>query len=1457
MRALVILVLVSCELFAQTPRIITTIAGTDYVFPSDGRQARSAPLGNTSGVAVGPQGDVFLSDVDNRMVAVVDREGIIRVIAGNGIPEISGDGGPARSAALRFPERVTLDAGGNIYFVDDNRIRRISSGGIITTVAGGGDSIAEGIPAASARLAPSGVAIASNGDLYISDRDRDRIFVVSNGVLRRYAGGGTDRGDGVPALNALLINPRGIALDSSGALFVSEDGLAENDGGRVRRISPQGEIRLFAGGGLLTADDSPAAQFLLFRPSGLGFDRAGDLYITDESMGTVFKVAGGRIRRIAGNGNDQTSGDGGPATSAGLNNPFAVAIDAGGVIFIAENGGRRIRRVDPSGIITTLAGSGVFRLSGDGGPARSATLNAPYRVVVDGAGNIYFNDGDNHRVRRISPSGIVTTVAGGGSLRDDNIRATDAELFGPYGITVDSAGNLYLAEPGSIRRVNSAGIITTIAGGGDNRGENVPAREAVIDFAADLLFDRNGNLYFAEYTNNRVRRLGTDGRITTVAGNGQENSSGDGGPPLSAGLDSPRGLAFDRSGNLYISENASGRIRRIVDGIISTFAGGGTSQASGIPATQAFLSGPEAITFDSAGNLYVTGSSQVQRVSPTGIITSFAGNGLYEFGGDGGPATAARLSGPAGVAIDVAGNVLIADTANHRIRSVLAATPTFQAAPLTLTFNAQSGGAAPAEQIVTLTSAVPLAYTATVTTATGGNWLSATPLTGALPAALRVTINPANLAQGDYTGTVNIAVAGATPPSVSIQVRLTVTPPLTARPVVDPPQLEFAFVEGAVPAIQQLRVSNSGGGTLSFSTVFSGPGVTVTPREGQASGAQPASITVRVDPAGLTPGTYQGSVLFNFESPQAIIRVPVVIVVGRVTRSLLLSQTGLSFVAVQDGGAVPSQQVAVLNAGQGTLTFTASASALSDSPPWLSVTPEAGQATADSLRIAFLDVRVNAFGLAPGEYFGQVRVDTPDAVNSPQFISVVLSVLRAGSRPPPLVRPSGLVFAGEEGLSPSSQDLFVSNLAATPVNFITGRTPEPPNSLFTVLPAQATVQPDAPLRIVLQPGYTNLTRGIRQGTLTLDFSDGSFQTVRVLLVVVPRGTPPAAVRAAHSSCVPTSLQSEFTLVPKGFTAVTGFPLPMEARVVDDCGHTFTAGSVTASFSNGDPPMSLVHVQDGRWSGTYTPKTATLAPLVIKLSSVSTDNTLRGESNVDGSIRGGTNTPVVGTGGIVNFGNAPPFAPLPPGGIISIYGAGLADQPVAASEQPLTTRLGATEVILQGRRLPLLFVAGQQINAVVPFEVAVNTRLPLVVRRGSAATAVETVTMAPAQPSIITAPGASSPAVYTVQGDLVSAARPARRGEPLVIYCVGLGPVTPPVPDGQTSPGAPVASTTTPLTATIGGRPADVFFAGLTPGFVGLYQVNLAAAADTPSSSAAQLVLTIAGQSSTPVAIPIE
>lgn len=340
------------------------------------------------------------------------------------------------------------------------------------------------------------------------------------------------------------------------------------------------------------------------------------------------------ITTVAGNGTQGFSGDSGPATVASLNNPQGVTVDGSGNILVVDRVNARIRRVNAStGVITTVAGNGAAGFGGDGGPAINASLSNPEAVAVDGAGNILIADSFSNRIRHVNVStGVITTVAGNGTygFSGDGGPALSASLSQPEGVAVDGSGNILIAETGSarIRRVSaSTGIIATVAGNGIQgfSGDGGPATSASLSgsFGSPLgvAVDGSGNIFIADTGNGRIRRVnGSTGIITTVAGNGVFGFSGDGGPAVTAGLFSPQGVAVDVSGNIFIADRANHRIRR------------------------------------------VSGS--------TGVITTVAGNGTLGFGGDGGPAANAALNNPQGVAVDASGNLFIADSDNSRVRKV-------------------------------------------------------------------------------------------------------------------------------------------------------------------------------------------------------------------------------------------------------------------------------------------------------------------------------------------------------------------------------------------------------------------------------------------------------------------------------------------------------------------------------------------------------------------------------------------------------------------------------------------------------------------------------------------------------------------------------------------------------------------------------------------------------------------
>lgn len=584
-------------------------------------------------VAVDDLGDLYIADCNNYRIRKVSN-GVITTVVGTGVSGFSGDNGPAVNAQLSFPAGVGVDAAGNLYIADGNRIRKVSNG-VITTVAGNGTPgfSGDGSLAASAQLNnPLAIAVDSTGNLYIADYGNNRIRKVSNGGITTVAGGGSNPiGTTGPATSAQLYSPQGVALDSAGNLYIAQAGRYVAETAVVDRVV-NGVLTPVAGGPTVCLGygppipcyigDNPDLGGPSLSPTSIALDSAGNLFIADpglsySSPGFVFKVlivtmAG--IYPVAGGGRPLL-GDNGPATSAQLQGPQAVARDSAGDLYIAETYNYLIRKVS-NGVVTTVAGNGTSGFSGDNGPALSAQLYSPNAIAADPAGNLYIADSLVNRIRKVS-NGVITTVAGNGTAgySGDDGPATSAELNDPGGVAADSAGNLYIADT----------------------------------------------------LNNLIRKV-ANGVITTVAGGG---SGGDNGPAIGAELYRPQALAVDPAGNLYIVEFGGTRIRKVSNGVITTVAGNGTSGYSGDqgPATSAQIAAPQGIAADAAGNLYIadTGNECIRKVS-NGIITTVAGNGTIGFSGDNGPATGAQLNLPSGVALDDIGNVYIADFSNNRIR---------------------------------------------------------------------------------------------------------------------------------------------------------------------------------------------------------------------------------------------------------------------------------------------------------------------------------------------------------------------------------------------------------------------------------------------------------------------------------------------------------------------------------------------------------------------------------------------------------------------------------------------------------------------------------------------------------------------------------------------------------------------------------------------------------------------
>jgi uncharacterized protein (TIGR03437 family) len=687
--------LISCIAFGQSYTISTFAGGP----PQVNIPATSAALGAPNGVAADGSGNLYFS-AQNSVLRLDLSTGLLTLVAGNGTTGYSGDGGPGASAQLNNPMGVAVDAAGNVYIADTNNsvIRKVSQG-MITTVAGafGVGFSGDNGPATSAHLyLPSGIAVDSAGSLYIADTNNSRIRKVSNGVITTVAGNGkfSFSGDNGPATSAALYLPYAVAVDSSGNLYI-----ADTYNSRIRMVS-NGVISTVAGNGMAgcCGDNGPATSAEFYLPVSIAVDSAANLYIADPYNQRIRKVAaGGTITTVAGNGIAGATGDNGTAVTAELYYPGDAFPDSAGNLYIADSSNSRVRKVS-NGIITTVAGNIKYGVNGDNGPPSTAQFSQPQGVSVDSAGNVYIADTYDDRIRKVS-GGTIMTVAGTATygLSGNNGPATSASLYNPSGSAVDSAGNLYIADSGNnrIRMVSTGGIITTFAGsgptgalGGGFSGDGGPATSAQLDFPWSVAVDSVGNVYISDFANLRIRKV-SNGVITTIAGTGVFGYTGDNGPAVNATLSQPRGIAVDSAGNVYFADSDNSAIRKISNGIITTVAGGafGFNGDYG-PATSAELSVPNGVAVDAGGNLYITDTKneRIRKVS-NGIITTIAGNGTEGFSGDNGPAIAGELDSPQGIAVDAVGNVYVADSDNNRIRILSPSTApgcSFAVSPATL-----------------------------------------------------------------------------------------------------------------------------------------------------------------------------------------------------------------------------------------------------------------------------------------------------------------------------------------------------------------------------------------------------------------------------------------------------------------------------------------------------------------------------------------------------------------------------------------------------------------------------------------------------------------------------------------------------------------------------------------------------------------------------------------------------
>lgn len=877
-------VLLACNAVALAQQYtISTAAGG--VPPSTPTGALNISIGPPQRVAVDAAGNYYFSS--SNAVFKVDGSGTLTLLAGNGRPGFSGDGGPAPQAQLNAPQGIAVDAAGDLFIADsgNNRIRKVTPDGIIHTIAGqgtGGFFGNEG-PATQAMIhAPGGVAVNGSGNLYIADTgNHDVRLVTPDGIIHQFAGNSYAGflADGGPATGTNLFAPEDVAVGPNNVIYIADTGNS-----RIRTVDQNGIIQTVAGNGTIgiAGDSGAATSASLAIPYAVTVDSSGNFYIADFGNDRIRMVnSKGTIVTVVGSGLYGFAGDGAAATQAKMYLPSGVAVDGSGNVYIADQWNLRIRKL-ASGNISTVAGNGMLSYSGDGGPATRAQLNGPQGTAVDSAGNLFISDTRNGVVRKVS-GGTISTVSG-------------TSLVYPRGMAADLNGNVFVADSvdNKVKRIGPDGTVAVVAGNGTSGygGDGGAATSAMLHSPLGVAVDRAGNLYIADFGNNVIREVSAAGTIATVAGNLTQGYAGDGAAAAQASLNGPGGVAVDASGNLYIADTNNHAIREVTgDGVIRTIAGTGVAgyTGDGGPATQAQIISPIGIVVDGSGNVYISDAAmRIRKFLPGGSITTIAGDGNSGYFGDNGAATLAALNRPAGLALDSSGNLYIADAGNNAIRRLQPAAASITLSAVTHAATNRTGPVAPGEIVVLYGSGIGPAQL-TINQPSNGVWSTSlagtTVVIGGIAAPILYTspnqvgaVVPFGISgssvtvvvqnQGQTTAAQTLAVAAAAPgvftlnysgtgPAVAFnqngQLNSSLNPAargsqltlyVTGLGQTSPAGTDGLLGTAPLPAAGQTVTATFGGQPA---TVLSATGVA-----GQVAGMM--QVTVQV-PAGITPGS--------------------------------------------------------------------------------------------------------------------------------------------------------------------------------------------------------------------------------------------------------------------------------------------------------------------------------------------------------------------------------------------------------------------------------------------------------------------------------------------------------------------------------------------------------------------------------------------------------------------------
>jgi uncharacterized protein (TIGR03437 family) len=733
-----------------------------------------------------------------------------------------------------------------------------------------------------------------------------------------------------------------------------------------------------------------------------------------------------------------------------------------------------------------------------------------------------------------------------------------------------------------------------------------------------------------------------------------------------------------------------------------------------------------------------------------------------------------------------------------------------------LAFSAQAGGSAPPPQSfgVNATGSNSISFTSS----TDASWIRLSTNAGPTPGSIGVFADSTGLGAGFYQGTIIVSAANANSKSVPVSLTVSGAAPLTS---ISPSSLQlFAPASSTTPVTSAILISSTSLVPVAFqANVVDLPFLTVSPQQGSVAQNNPAVVNLSADAHSLAPGFYRGRI--EVVSGGTTTVAFVTIQVGA-TGKLILSSRGTTL-DTQENTAIaapPTQSFRVLSADSNSLPFTIS---LVGAAPFLTLGSTGGVASLTAP--ATVPFTVSAAGLSRGAYYGRIRIDSPGASNSPLEFSVVLNVRAPGVTPDLNPFPSGLVFLA--GGAAQTVQLFTDSGPSLPLQV--AATTQDGQGWLSAQASQTTISASSPAQVSVSASATGLAPGVYRGFVGLAPASAQVRTVAVTLIVPGKRSEaePAeagvdAQRPAAGSCTASQLVLTQTGLSGNFTTAAAWPRIITAQLTDDCGTAISSGNVVASFSNGDPPLTLdaSDPQGGIYSTNWAPSSAA-NPLAVTLSA-----SVSGFAAVSSTVSGGVSpntVPIVSQGGVLHLLNPKPDGLLAPGTIVQIFGTGLASSPVTTTYPPPTI-VNGTSVLVSGTAVPLYYVSPTQINAELPFELTPGREYQLLVNANGGYTDPRPIQSVPVVPGVAAFADGHVIAQHS-DFTLVSSTSPAKPGESLVIYLAGMGATDVAVPTGTAAPSGPLANVSTAASVLVDGQSAQILFAGLTPQAVGLYQIN--------------------------------